>query len=152
METLADNYVRYYKLQEGGRLPVFVGQDGDGLGDILKGALRTVLPFLFPVVKGALNTFMDTAQRGMSEGKGAKEIFTSGLKSGLQGGFEGAKGEFARRMTSPIEQSGSGRKRKRRSTHKVKTVKRRREYKKGKSKRKGKTKRKFRKIAFKTNF
>ena len=172
METLADNYVRFYKLQEGGKLPVFAGQDGDGLGDILKGAMRTFLPFLFPVVKGAMNNFMDTAQRGMSEGKSAKEILSSGLKSGLEGGITGGKNDFTRRMASGFGQSGNGRKRKRRTkrtalpfgqkgngrkrkrhnTHKAKSGKRRKVYKKAKSRRKGKSKRKSRKLALKTNF
>ena len=49
MDALSENYVRYYKLQSGGRLPVFYGQDGQGVGDVFKGAIGKIMPYVFPI-------------------------------------------------------------------------------------------------------
>ena len=158
MDALSDNYVRYYKLQSGGRLNVFYGQDGQGIGDVLKGAIGKSLPYIFPMVKGTVNDFLDTTEKMIEEGKSGKEVFKTALKAGLKGGLAKAKDKFLGDIgMTDGEQSGSGRKRKRRST-KRKGAKRRkttRVYKRPKStkrKRKSTKRKRSRKLNFKTNF
>jgi len=163
MDALSDNYVRYYKLQSGGRLPVFYGQDGQGVGDVLKGAIGKIMPYVFPVVKGSVNDFLDTTEKLLAEGKSGKEIFKSAMKAGFKGGMTSAKDKFLEKIGLPAPESasesaqvGSGRKRKRRSTKRKggkrrKTSKRPKVYKRPKRKG-GKRKGKGRKLAFKTNF
>ena len=138
MATQVDNYIKYYHLQNGGRLPVFMGQDGDGIGDMLRGLLGRAIPFLFPVVQGALNTFMDSAQKGISEGKSVKDVLKDTLNPTLKS-VVGGVGEQIRNYS----QRGSGRKRRR--THRKK-IKARRVYK-GKKKY-SKKQRKIRRLNF----
>ncbi len=142
MATQVDNYIKYYHLQNGGRLPVFMGQDGDGIGDMLRGLLGRAIPFLFPVVQGALNTFMDSAQKGISEGKSVKDVLKDTLNPTLKS-VVGGVGEQIRNYS----QRGSGRKRRR--THRKK-IKARRVYK-GKKKY-SKKQRKIRRLNFDSNF
>ena len=142
MANQVDNYIKYYNLQTGGRLPVFMGQDGDGLGDMLRGLFGRAIPFLFPVVQSALNTFMDSAHRGMSEGKSAKEILKGTLQPTLKS-VVGGVGEQIRNYS----QSGSGRKRRRVHRKKIKAT---RVYK-GK-KRHSKKQNKIRRLNFDSNF
>ena len=156
MDALSDNYVRYYKLQSGGRLPVFYGQDGQGIGDVLKGTIGKSLPYIFPMVKGTVNDFLDTTEKLIEEGKSGKEVLKTALKAGLKGGLAKAKDKFLGDigMTDGV-QSGSGRKRKRRSTKRKggkrrKTTKKARVYKR--PKRKTTKRKRSRKLNFKTNF
>jgi len=142
MATQVDNYIKYYHLQNGGRLPVFMGQDGDGIGYMLRGLLGRAIPFLFPVVQGALNTFMDSAQKGISEGKSVKDVLKDTLNPTLKS-VVGGVGEQIRNYS----QRGSGRKRRR--THRKK-IKARRVYK-GKKKY-SKKQRKIRRLNFDSNF
>ena len=164
METVADNYVRFYKLQSGGRLPVFYGQEGEGIGDVLKGAMGKLMPYVFPGVKGSVNEMMDSAEKLFKEGKSAKQIMKTSALAGLKGGFTAAKDKFLD-DTFPIAptQSGTGRRRKRKHTtqkgggkrRKRARIggKRRRLYKKPKRKSSKRRSRKgFRKLPFKTNF
>jgi len=158
MDALSDNYVRYYKLQSGGRLPVFYGQDGQGVGDVLKGAIGKIMPYVFPIVKGSVNDFLDSTEKLLAEGKSGKEIFTSALKAGFKGGLTSAKDKFLENIGLPSEeemettkesaQSGSGRKRKRRTPTRKGGKRRKRAplYKRPPLKRKG------RKLQFKSNF
>ena len=122
---------------------MFIGQDGDGFGDMLRGLLSKAIPFLFPVVKGALSTFMDTAQQGMAEGKSAKEILKSTIKPTFTSAISSIGEEIKNRT-----QTGSGRKRRRVQR------KKRRVYKQlNKKVRQGvKRRRKIRKIDFNPNF
>ena len=157
MDALTDNYVRYYKLQSGGRLPVFVGQDGDGIGDVLKGAVGKLMPYMFPVVKSSVNSFLDESEKLLAEGKNAKEILKSGLKAGFKGGLTTAKDSFLDNLALASKnekaQTGSGRKRKRRAAPKKKRAKRQKLYKGQKKNKRRKPKRKpTRKLAFRTNF
>ena len=142
MATQVDNYIKYYHLQNGGRLPVFMGQDGDGIGDMLRGLLGRAIPFLFPVVQGALNTFMDSAQKGISEGKSVKDVLKDTLNPTLKS-VVGGVGEQIRNYS----QRGSGRKRRRIHRKKIKA---RRVYK-GKKKY-SKKQRKIRRLNFDSNF
>ena len=142
MANQVDNYIKYYHLQSGGRLPVFMGQDGDGLGDMLKGLFGRAMPFLFPIVQGALNTFMDSTQKGISEGKSAKDILKGTLQPTLKS-VVGGVGDQIRNYS----QRGSGRKRRR--VHRKKS-KSRRVYK-GKKKY-TKKQRKIRRLNFDSNF
>ena len=142
MATQVDNYLKYYSLQTGGRLPVFMGQDGDGIGDMLRGLLGRAIPFLFPVVQGALNSFMDSAQKGISDGKSAKEILKGTIQPTLTS-VVGGVGDQIRNYS----QRGSGRKRKRSRRNKVKA---RRVYKAKKSL--SKKQPKIRRLNFDSNF
>ena len=94
---------------------MFMGQDGDGIGDMLRGLLGRAIPFLFPVVQSALNTFMDSAQKGMSEGKSAKEVLKGTLQPTLKS-VVGGVGDQIRNYS----QRGSGRKRRRTSRKRIK--------------------------------
>ena len=157
MDALSDNYVRYYKLQSGGRLNVFYGQEGQGVGDVLRGAIGKSLPYIFPMVKGTVNDFLDTTEKMIEEGKSGKEVFKTALKAGLKGGLTKAKDKFLDDIgLTEGTQSGTGRKRKRRSTkrkggkRRKRTTKKARIYKR--PKRKSTKRKRSRKLNFKTNF
>ena len=61
MDFAGDIYIKYYEAQAGGSIPVFSGsrryhpQSGAGLGDILQGIFRTVVP----VALNGVGTFVD---------------------------------------------------------------------------------------------
>ena len=167
MDALTDNYVRYYNLQKGGRLPVFYGQDGQGVGDVLKGAVGKLLPYMFPIAKGSVNDFLDTTEKLLADGKSGTDVLTSALKAGFKGGLKSAKNKFLENSVLPPsaeaalegeKQSGSGRRRKRRRTSqkggrrrkRTRIGKHRKVYKR--AHKKSKRKRSTRKLAFKTNF
>ena len=153
MDQQVNNYIHFYHAQAGGRLPVFHAQRqaGDGIGDVLKGFFSRALPFIMPVVKGALNTFMTTAQQGMTEGKSMKEILKSTIKPTLNSALASGVDEFNR------SQAGRGRRKRKRRNNNNKKAKRakvvgpKRKVYKGK-RRSAKSKSRTRKINFKTNF
>ena len=60
-------YCRYYRNQIGGSLPVFHGADqyGEGLGDILRGVFR----FLLPIVSSAASKFITSQSSGIDAGQ-----------------------------------------------------------------------------------
>ena len=64
-------YCQYYRNQIGGALPVFRGADqyGDGLGDILKGVFR----FLLPIATSAASKFITTTSKNLDTGHTLKE-------------------------------------------------------------------------------
>jgi len=65
-DHLADEYVKYYTSQDGGRLPVFRGQEGAGLGAFLSGMLRRVVPYVHPMLSSGLSSFISGTHKGMS--------------------------------------------------------------------------------------
>ena len=70
-------YCQYYRNQIGGALPVFRGSDpyGEGLGDILRGVFR----FLLPVAKSAASKFITTAAKGLEAGSPLSQAAKSAL-------------------------------------------------------------------------
>ena len=70
-------YCQYYRNQIGGALPVFRGSDpyGEGLGDILRGVFR----FLLPVAKSAASKFITTAAQGIQKGSPLTQAAKSAL-------------------------------------------------------------------------
>ena len=155
MDQQVNNYIHFYHAQAGGKLPTFHAQrqSGDGLGDILKGFFSKALPFFMPVVSGALNSFMSSAQQGMSEGKSVKEVLKGTFQPTLHAAIASGVDQFKK------SQAGSGKRKRRRRIGKkntgVKRAKRaapkRRVYKR-KNRSSPKRKRRTRKIKFHTNF
>jgi len=88
-------YEDYYLRQSGGQLPVFMGarsQKGHGLGSILSGLFRRVLPFLKANAKNfattALRTGVDIAEdvfdNNKKLGESLKERVPQGIKRAVQ--------------------------------------------------------------------
>ena len=77
-------YIQYYKNQAGGNLPVFSGarrgQYGAGLGDILRGIFRTVLPI---AIRGAAS-FLGTTLKSHDSGSTWKNAALNALPSTAQ--------------------------------------------------------------------
>ena len=77
-------YLQYYKNQAGGNLPVFSGarrgQYGAGLGDILRGIFRTVLPI---AIRGAAS-FLGTTLKSHDSGSTWKNAALNALPSTAQ--------------------------------------------------------------------
>jgi hypothetical protein len=107
---LTEHYVTYYRNQLGGRLPVFKGQSGDGIGDFFRSILSHVLPFLVPALTSAAGTVLSEGARGMSEGKSIKEAYVGALRPAL-GSAVGAVGER-------LKQGGTARRRKHKRVYK----------------------------------
>ena len=154
MEQQVNNYIHFYHAQAGGKLPVFHAQRqaGDGIGDVLKGFFTKTLPFIMPVVSGAANTFMSTAQQGMTEGKSVKDILKGTIRPTLDAAIESGIEQFKK------SQEGNGRRKRKRSksrgnkkAKRAKVVGTKRKVYKGK-RRSGRRKRRVRKIKFNTNF
>lgn len=89
-EATRGMYEDYYKRQSGGEIPVFAGarhQRGHGLGGVLSGLFRKVVPFVKDNVKNIgknlLRTGADIAQ-DMIEGKKFKEAARQRLPRGLK--------------------------------------------------------------------
>lgn len=80
----ANNYLRYYNSQSGGRLDVFHGarrgQFGHGLGDILSGIFRTVLP----IAAHGASTFLGEMANEQASGKSLKESALNALTPAAQ--------------------------------------------------------------------
>ena len=85
-------YEEYYSKQSGGgEIPVFVGsryQRGHGLGNILSGLFRRVLPFLKANAKNlasnVLRTGVDIAEDVFGEGKKLSDSVKDRLPQGLK--------------------------------------------------------------------
>ena len=69
MDSQTQNYLRYYSTQSGGALDPFQGarrgQYGSGLGDILRGIFRSVMPI---ATRGA-STFLGEMTREREDGR-----------------------------------------------------------------------------------
>ena len=89
-------YCRFYQNQIGGALPVFRGssnQYGDGLGDILKGVFR----FLLPIATSAASKFISTTSKNLDTGHTLKEAAKAAILPTVgEAIFTGGKEALAR--------------------------------------------------------
>lgn len=159
MDSQTQNYLQYYTAQSGGSLSVFeghrgIGQNGRGLGDILRGVWRTVFPIL---ARGATTFLGETLKAktdgGMDWGAAAKSALTpaaqqvlSGTSSALDAAQKGRGRKRRRRQglrrrtrkrtktSSPqLGQVGTGHRRRRKRRHPHAPKRKRSSYKKGRS-------------------
>lgn len=103
-DKLYNAYLQHYNIQAGGRYPVFRGtpfQRGDGLGDILRGAMR----FLAPIASSIAKTFIKDTATGLSRGSNLKDSAKSAIAPTFRAGVNRA---IERAVT------GQGRRRRRR--------------------------------------
>jgi hypothetical protein len=124
-EAQCKAYCDYYAAQSGhagrqtgGALRVFIGarhQYGAGLGDILRGIFRTVAPILGPVLKSTIGTFLGETGSALSKGQTIKESLRGALKPTAQTAIESTISNVRKAR----EQSGGGRKRKRKNSGRV---------------------------------
>jgi len=66
----------------GGGLPSFQGtqyQHGNGIGDVLRGIFRTLIPIFGPIAANTASTFLTSAAQSIKEGKNLKEATKSAL-------------------------------------------------------------------------
>ena len=149
--------------QYGGFIAPYSGskyQYGFGLGDILRGVFRTIVPYLLPLASNALHGFLGSFTQSMDQGKSIKEAAKTGLlpaaKSAIQSYARTAnRKRLAEQMAAqaPLEepqvgdewhdaQSGAGvRKRKRRKiVHKKRVYKGKKRHSKHKTLKKKKKK------------
>ena len=144
MDAQTNNYLHYYSSQSGGSgLHVFEGarrgQFGSGLGDILRGIFRSVLPIaahsaktLLPIAtKSAThgaNTYLDEVFKAKSDGNSWKDSALNAIQSTAHHLVD----DVGKRIKRSVRQKGSGRRnrrkgnvgrrRRRRSRRKKKTV------------------------------
>jgi hypothetical protein len=105
------DYCRYYDSQRGGQIPVFRGglqQSGAGLGDILRGIFR----FLMPVALRGIQTFTGNtlagAQAGMPLAAAAKAAIMPTI-SAVAGAAAPQVSRFMNKIVPGVaQQSGSG--------------------------------------------
>ena len=114
-EASKDMYEDYYLKQSGGQMPVYVGarfQRGHGLGSILSGLFRRVLPFLKANVKNfattALRTGVDIAEdvfdNNKKLGESLKERVPQGIKRAVQNlDFQSGSGLGQRRKCKRLK-------------------------------------------------
>ncbi len=102
--------------QYGGLLPGFAGsthQYGFGLGDVLRGVMRKIVPYIWPFAKQALSSFAFETSRNLDQnkpiGESMKGALWPALKSGLGGVVDEAKRQ--RKESEGAAQSGHGRRR-----------------------------------------
>ena len=73
MIATKDNYLQYYEKQRGGEITVFRGgQQGDGLGDILRGILRFIAPIALRGVSNFASSTLKAREQGSSWKDAAK--------------------------------------------------------------------------------
>ncbi len=110
--------------QYGGFLPAYSGtshQYGFGLGDILRGVFRTIVPYIWPFAKHALSGFAVEASRNLDEHKPFGESVRGAIMPALKAGLGGVVEEANRqRHLKESGQSGEG---KRRRVYKTKKKK-----------------------------
>jgi hypothetical protein len=93
-------YCKYYQAQYGGELPVFRGggsQSGAGIGDLLRGLGRMILPVALRGVSSLASNTLAGTQAGLSLGSAAKAAILPSLSTAVFGGSKGSS-----------SQSGSG--------------------------------------------
>jgi len=96
--TLADSnkYIALFDKQRGGDLPVFVGarrypyQGGAGLGDILRGLFRRVLPV---AIKG-VSSFFSGVSKAQDQGASFKDAAKSAIGPTVGALFESGKQQW----------------------------------------------------------
>lgn len=147
MDQKTDNYLHYYSAQYGaGSLDVFRGarrgQFGDGLGDILRGIFRTMLP----VAAHGATSFLGELAKEHSEGRSLKESAINALKPAAARMVGDVNKRMNRKRKRTIKQKGGSSKRRRQASHNLKPVKfekvvKRKSYKSqtGKGKKRNKT-------------
>lgn len=153
-------YLRFYRAQLGPGmsvyqargLPVLQGygyQRGSGLGDILRGVIRSVIPFLAPIASRAASGFISNTARGLHSGQSLKDAAKGALRPTAEGAVEAVAEEVGKRFL----QRGHGHKRKK--VYKGMKVKKLKKHKKTKKRKPNKVRRhshKHPKLHFKTNF
>ena len=108
MDLSHECYLKYYESQAGGSIPVFNGsrryhpQSGAGLGDILQGVFRTVVPIALNGVGNFVDQMASAHVAGSSLRNSAKSALGSVTKSILQDAAGSIKNSI------PV-QSGRGR-------------------------------------------
>jgi len=129
-----------YRGQVGGFIPVYAGvpyQYGNGLGDILRGIGRFLIPIIAPIAQRAASSFFDSAVSGIREGKSIKEAAKGAIaptvsetidaaKSQVMKRIQRGRGRVYKRKTNVIKIKRS---RKRKAPRKVKRAKRFRDLK-----------------------
>ena len=122
MDEQMNAYLRYYSAQSGGRLDPYSGarrgQYGNGLGDILRGLLRTVLP----IAAHGASTFLGETLRNKAAGARWKDAARGAVSNTAKEVLD----QTVDRISSAVGQKGSGRKRRRTRLSKTTKAKRRR--------------------------
>lgn len=118
--------------QYGGFLPAFAGashQYGFGLGDVLRGVMRSVVPFIWPFAKEALKGFALETARNLDLRKPLGESMKGALMPALKSGLGGLAMEATRQRheaqarQQQQQQSGEGKRRRRKQGRVYKTKK-----------------------------
>ena len=103
-EASRDMYEDYYIRQSGGQMPVYVGarfQRGHGLGSILSGLFRRILPFFSNNAKQFANNLLQTGAEVVSDVFDNKKKFSESLKERIP--------QSIKRTVQDLDfQSGSG--------------------------------------------
>jgi hypothetical protein len=103
-EASRNMYEDYYLKQSGGQMPVFMGsrfQRGHGLGSILSGLFRRIVPFFRNNAKNIATNLLQTGAEVVGDVFDDKKKFTDSLKERLPQGIK--------RTVQNLEfQSGSG--------------------------------------------
>ncbi len=93
----------------GSGLPVYVGQNGAGFGDILRGFFRSLIPILAPVALRTAGSFVSKTLKARDEGKSWGEAAKGSIGPSLNTAIETGKEEFMKNRA----QSGGRRARRR---------------------------------------
>ena len=108
MDAQTHNYLRYYSSQSGGALDPFQGarrgQYGNGLGDILKGIFRTVLP----IAAHGASTFLGEMVKQKASGDSWKNSAINAMSPTAHQVVDKVHEKFRKR-----KQLGGGKRRKR---------------------------------------
>ena len=97
-------YEDYYTRQSAGEMPVYVGarfQRGQGLGSILSGLFRRILPFFRNNAKQFANNLLQTGAEVVGDAFDGKKKFSKSLKERVPQGIK-------RTVQDLNFQSGSG--------------------------------------------
>ena len=102
-------YFTFYRAQFGHGMPVYQGrglpvfqgygdQRGSGLGDILRGVFRSVIPFLAPIACRAASGFISNTARGLNSGQSLKDAAKGALRPTAEGAVEAVAEEVGKRF------------------------------------------------------
>ena len=103
-------YLRYYRAQRGGEIPVFRGgQSGAGLGDILRGIFRFLTPLALRGVQAFAGSALASTRAGMSMAEAAKSAIRPALAAAGGPGLPNVVDAMAPGLIPrSTHQSGSG--------------------------------------------